>query len=120
MNFNNIRKQVSDFRDRLSAYIDTLPDGADGVHFLNKEKTCGTVNFSTMQANKGIMSACYYLNHTAKEEIKHIIKVTKLENLDTVIKKIIQTGSIPGRQPVKTNPQFISKIKEMWEEQCGK
>jgi len=118
MNFNNIRKQISELRERLSAFIDTLPEGADGVHFLNKKKTCGTVSFSTLVANGGIMSARYYLNYTAKEEIKRIIKVTKLENLDTVIEKIIQTGSIPtsdGRQPVKTNPQFIAKIKEMWE-----
>ena len=25
MNFNNIRKQMSEFRERLSAFIDTLP-----------------------------------------------------------------------------------------------
>ena len=115
MNLKNIRKQISEFREELSAFIDTLPDGADGVNFLNKEKTCASVSFATLQANKGILSASYYLNHTAKDELRRIIKNTKLENLDKVIEKIIQTGSIPsagGRQ----HPQFIAKLKEMWDE----
>lgn len=117
MNFKNIRKQISEFREELSAFIDTLPDGADGVNFLDKEKKCATVKFSTLVANKGIMSASYYLNHTAKDEMRRIIKKTRLESLDKVIKKIIQTGSIPcstGRQATKVNSQFITKLKEMW------
>lgn len=117
MNFNKIRKQISEFREELSAFIDTLPDGADGVHFLNKEKTCASVSFSTLAANNGILSASYYLNHTAKDEMRKVIKKTRLESLDSVIEKIIQTGSIPsstGRQATKVNPAFIAKLKEMW------
>jgi len=38
MNFNNIRKQISEFRERLSAFIDTLPVHAEGVTPLNKKK----------------------------------------------------------------------------------
>lgn len=118
MNYNNIRKQISEFREKLSAFIDSLPDSAEGVHFLDKEKRCATVNFSTIAQNKGILSADYYLNHTAKEEMRRVIKNTRLESLDSVIKRIIQTGSIPtDRQPVKANPQFIAKLKEMWNDQ---
>jgi len=117
MNLKNIRKQISEFREELSAFIDTLPDGADGVQFLDKEKKCAQVSFSTIAKHGGILSAGHYLNRTAKDEMKRIIKVTKLENLDTVIEKIIQTGSIPASSgsPVKANPQFIAKLKEMWE-----
>jgi len=117
MNLKNIRKQISEFREELSAFIDTLPDGADGVNFLDKEKKCATVNFSTLVANKGIMSAQYYLNHTAKEEMRRVIKNTRLESLDSVIEKIIQTGNIPsstGRQDTKINPAFIAMLQQKW------
>jgi hypothetical protein len=114
MNFNNIRKQISEFRERLSAFIDTLPAHAEGVTPLNKKGTCGIVSFSTIGKNNGILCADYYLNHTAKKEMQRIIKNTKLESLDKVIEEIIQTGRIPGRF-CKLNPQFIAKLKEMWE-----
>ena len=118
MNFNNIRKQISEFRDKLSAYIDTLPDGNDGVEFLDKKKKVAIVKFSTMQKS-GIMSAGHYINHRAKDEMRRIILKTKLESLDSVIERIIQTGNIPttSNYTIKANPQFIAKIKEMWEEQ---
>lgn len=95
MNFNNIRKQISEFRERLSAFIDTLPVHAEGVTPLNKKGTCGIVSFSTIGKNKSILSPHYYLNSTPKEELHRIIRNTKLENLDKVIEEIIQTGRIP-------------------------
>ena len=75
------------------------------------------MNFSTIQKHGGILSAGHYLNHRAKEEMKRIINNTKLECLDSVIERIIQTGTIPttSGSPVKANPQFIAKVKEMWE-----
>lgn len=117
MNFNNIRKQISEFRERLSAFIDTLPVHTEGVTPLNKEGTCGIVSFSTIAKNKGILSPHYYLNSTAKEALHRIIKSTRLESLDKVIEEIIQTGRIPGRQTMRVNPEFIAKLKEMWEDE---
>ena len=117
MNFKSIRKEIADFRTRLSAFIDTLPDGNSDVTFLNEKKTCGVVSFSTIAKNHTILCPGYYLNHTAKEELRRIITSTKLENLDTAIKNIIQSGRIPvkgGGNPVRANPEFIEKVKEMW------
>ena len=101
MNFNDIREQISTFRERLIEYIDELPTHAEGVTPLGKKGNCGIVSFSTV-AKHGILSADFYLNHTAKDELKHIIKVTKLENLDKVIEKII----------AKLQKEILNKSKE--------
>lgn len=118
MNFNEIRDQVSKFRDKLSAFIETLPASAEGVTLLNKKGNCGVVNFSTMAKNKGIFCADYYLNHTAKKELQHVVKKTPLENLDKVIVSIIQTGRIPYK-PIKMNPEFVKKLRDMWEKEMN-
>ena len=112
-----ILEQISAFRDQLSAFVESLPDGNEGVTFLDKKKTCASVNFSTIMKSPGLnLSASYYLNHTAKKELLRLIKTTPLERLNKVIEEIIQTGRIPNRGwPVKANPEFIAKIKEMWE-----
>lgn len=117
MNFNGIRKQISEFRERLSAFIDTLPVHAEGVTPLNKKGTCGIVSFSTIAKNKSNLSPHYYLNSTVKKELHKIIKNTRLESLGKVIEEIIQTGRIPGRRALRVNPQFIAKLKEMWEDE---
>ena len=117
MNFNNIRKEIEQFRKALSNFIGSLPDGNEGVEFLDKKKKCAVVNFSTIQKNKGILCPGYYLNHTAKDEMKRILEKTRLESLDNVIEKIVQTGNIPtsSGQMLKANPEFITKLKLMWE-----
>ena len=75
------------------------------------------MSFSTIGKNKSILSPHYYLNSTPKEELHRIIRNTKLENLDKVIEEIIQTGRIPGRQTMLVNPEFVAKLKEMWEDE---
>ena len=117
MNFNEIRNQISTFRERLIEFIDTIPSHAEGVTPLGTKGNCGIVNFSTLAKHK-VMCADYYLNFTAKEELRHICKVTKLENFDKVIETLIQTGRIPYK-PIKMNPAFIARLRDMWEKEMG-
>ena len=116
MKFNDIRDQISALRERLITFIDSLPDVNDGVTPLNKKGTCGVVSFSTIQKNHGILCPGYYLNHNAKKELRRLITNTKLESLDRVIEKIIQTARVPSvsSRPLYVNPEFTAKLKEMW------
>lgn len=118
MNFNEIRDQISAFREELLKYVESLPMHAEGVTPLDKKGKYGTVNFSTLAKNNGIMCADYYLNHTAKKELLAIIKRTRLESLDKVVEKIIKTACIPNKS-IKMNPQFISRLRDMWEKEMN-
>lgn len=113
-----ILEQISVFRDELIAFVESLPDGNEGVTFLDKKKTCASVNLSTIMKSPSMnLSASYYLNHTAKKELLRLVKATSLERLDKVLQEIIQTGFVPvqGGRPITANPEFITKVKEMWE-----
>lgn len=114
MNIKDIKKQISEFREKLSKLIEDMPDGVDGINKLNNN--CGTVMFSTVAKHNLNLSPSYYLNKDAKQRMQEIIARTQVENLERVIEKIIQTGSIPlsSGQRLGVNPEFVAKLWEMW------
>ena len=122
MNYNSIRNEAFSFRERFSAFVESLPDAQDDVQFIGRN--IGIVNLSTiMEAPGKCLCAGYYLNNTVKSELLRIIQTIRLENFSEVIGEIIETGRIAPqrglRSMIKINTTFIRKLREMWEREVA-
>lgn len=113
-NLKSIIKNISELRDRMKSFIESLPEAHTGVTLLSKNPRCGTVSLSTIAKNKGILAPSYYLNATAKEELIHILETTKIESIESRINRIIQTGELEmGGRKTTLNPEFIDGLKKI-------
>lgn len=116
MKMNEILKQIKELRKNLLDMIDQMPDAQTGVNQISKKPAIAIVKFSHIQKNKGILSPRYYLNCEAKEALKNMIKLTKIEDLPERIDEIIRSGVIiVNKDRIKLNPEFVTFLKNMWE-----
>ena len=114
-NIKSIIEHISELREKMKSFIESLPEAHTGVNLLSKNPRCGTVSLSTISKNKGILAPSYYLNTTAKEELIRILETTKIESLESRINQIIETGrlEVSGRK-IELNPEFIEELKNIW------
>lgn len=118
---DDVITRVTSLKDRMKILVAGFPDGPEGVKKLGPR--CCVVSFSTIMANKGILSSDYYMTQDAKEALIKIIESSSLEVLGDRIEQIIYSGLInPSTSPMvkyyhpkeKLCSEFIRALAELW------
>ena len=111
--FQDLKQQVADAKERLKQAIMNLPSSSDDIKLLSPN--CGIVSFSTIAKNKGILSAGYYLTHETKAKlIKLIDSKQSIETTMTAIEDLLVSGGIKGGD--KIAPNVLQALKHAWED----
>jgi len=111
---NHLAENIKEIKTQLITMISNLPDATPGVKMLSKN--CAIVSFSTIAANRGILSPSYYINAENKKVLIERIERSNVENLRKLIEDIIDKGTIndTSGQTTRVSPEFVKALKEKW------